>query len=661
VSPTRRRPAGPRHPVPRHAFTLSLLTLATPLLGTGCDRAAPSSPPRPPLNVLLISLDTTRADHLGCYGNPAIQTPHIDRLAREGVRFETCISSAPITMPSHASILTGVHPFVHCVRDNGSYRLPDEATTLAEVLAARRYHTWAQVAAFVLHHSFGLGQGFDFYRDVPAVAAGDGEPQIPATAVTDGALELLTARPSEPFFLFVHYFDPHAPYRPPEEFARQYTSPYAGEIAYVDQQIGRLLAALETSGALDRTLIVLTADHGEALGEHGEETHGYFVYRSTLRVPLIFWRPGRVPEGMTVAARVRTVDIAPTILGLLGVTDGLPAAQGADLRLTWRPGATPDDYPTYSETLYPKTNLGYAPLRALEIGDWKYVHGPRPELYNLKQDRLEKRDLAAQEPERVARLADELRTFVLSTPSVCTAGAAAAAAPAAPGAAPPALAALGYVGGVGGAALNEDEAALLNPTGPNPMDLVDEIRAVNAVVPLIWRGEHAATEKAIREILAAAGPRAAGFAWAHGTLAAAIAAQGRIEEAADAAHAAVNANPEDGRAWGLYGLLLQQLGRLDEAREAYSRAEECEPVAAFVLTNFARLCAARQEHAQAARLFRKSLDTDGAGYQDADLVAACVTSLRADGREQDAAEVIETALRVAKSPAARKRIEALRR
>ena len=278
------------------------------------------------VNVLLVTIDTLRWDHLGCYGDRSAATPVLDALAGRGVRFATAIAQVPLTAPSHASILTGLTPLRHGVRDNGGYTLPAEVRTLARRLTDAGYRSAAFVSGFPLDHRFGFASGFDVYDDRLARTAGRAPyTERSADATTDRVMGWLDqmrpsggearSTPSQPWFAWVHYFDPHAPYAPPPPFATRFADRlYDGEVAFVDAQIGRLLGRLERSGDLARTLIVVTADHGESFGEHGEETHGVFVYDATLRVPFIVAGPG-IHGGRSSAVVARSIDVVPTRAG----------------------------------------------------------------------------------------------------------------------------------------------------------------------------------------------------------------------------------------------------------------------------------------------------------------------------------------------------------
>jgi len=277
---------------------------------------APAGPP----SIVLVSLDTTRADRLGCYGYAGAETPTLDALAAAGVVFEETSSPAPITLPAHASLMTGLGPHRHGVRDNGLHRLPDDLDTLGTILRARGYATAAVVGAAVLDRQYGLDAGFATWDDRMGGGALLAIPERDAAAVTDAALAA-AADLEPPFLLFVHYFDPHADYRPPPPFAERFRDrPYDGEIAFVDRELGRLLDGLRAAGALDGAVVSVVADHGESLGEHGERAHGVLLYRSTLRVPWILSAPGRLPAGRRVATFARLTDVMPTLVELAGAS-----------------------------------------------------------------------------------------------------------------------------------------------------------------------------------------------------------------------------------------------------------------------------------------------------------------------------------------------------
>ena len=363
----------------------------------------------PPLSLLLVTIDTLRADHLGCYGDGDASTPAIDRLAAEGVLFEQASTCVPVTLPSHASILTGTYPVFHGVRNNGAYRLDDAALTLAEILRGRGWRTGAVIAAYPLLARFGLAQGFDTYDDAlpPERERQIGYREKSAEEVSRAGLDFLAKDAEPPFFLWLHYFDPHIPYAPPEPFAGRFRGkPYDGEIAFVDEQIGRVLERIRRPDLASRTLVVLMSDHGEGLGEHGEWTHGVFLYESTLRVPLMMALPGVLPAGRRVATPVSSIDVLPTVLDLLRVP--VPdEVQGESLRPLFE-GSAAAPRVILAESEMPRENYGWSGLAAIREGGLKLIRAPRRELYDLSADPHEAEDRSSARPEEAARLAADL-------------------------------------------------------------------------------------------------------------------------------------------------------------------------------------------------------------------------------------------------------------
>jgi len=383
---------------------VTLLLAATAAAAAARPAARPAEPFLRP-SVVLITLDTTRADHLGCYGAARSATPRIDALAASGVRFTDALSPVPLTLPAHASVLTGCVPRRHGVRDNAGYRLAATVPLLGERLAAAGYATAAFVSAAVLDRDGGLARGFQTYDD--SVRVGDRRAfdyqERAASQTVDSALPRL-AELKAPFFLWVHFYDPHLPYVPPEPYASQFKDrPYDGEIAFMDAQLGRLLDALKRKGTT--VYVALAGDHGESLGEHGESSHGVFLYQATQHVPLILTGPG-LPTGTTVNQTVGLVDVAPTLLALLGLP-GFPDADGRSL-VPLMHGARPAGRDYELETFYPSNSYGWAPLRALASGPYKYIEAPRPELYELPTDPRETKDLVRAKAAHAVELARAL-------------------------------------------------------------------------------------------------------------------------------------------------------------------------------------------------------------------------------------------------------------
>jgi arylsulfatase A-like enzyme/Flp pilus assembly protein TadD len=412
-------------------ITLPTIAVAAGLLWIWVEHTPGTLDLRPSPNVLLISIDTLRADHVGAYGAEA-KTATIDALAEGGVVFERSISSAPITLPSHASLFTGTYPIFHGVRDNGSFRLDDEHVTLAETFEGAGYRTAAFIGSFALDSRFGLDQGFehydDFYGDTGGyrlvrLQEGAAEPggrefydytisERPADDVLGPALDWLIGLGDEPWFAFIHIWDPHHPYLPPSPFRESHPDDlYTGEIAYVDEALGRFLRELEEAEELSNTLVVLTADHGEGLGEHGEKTHGMFAYESTLHVPLILQWQDVIPARRRVPARVRLIDLAPTILELAGLPPQ-ETHQGESLVSLILDPSGEEGREIYFEALANNLNRNWAPLTGVYNGSFKFVDLPIPELYDLETDPKENRNLYEEQEDKGRELRSSLQQVV---------------------------------------------------------------------------------------------------------------------------------------------------------------------------------------------------------------------------------------------------------
>jgi arylsulfatase A-like enzyme/Flp pilus assembly protein TadD len=385
--------------------------------GRGAGKTAVKKDGR--LNVLLVTLDTTRADRLGCYGYRGGKTPNLDALAAAGVLFQNAYAQVPLTLPSHCSIMTGTTPLSHGVHNNGSYVLAPERTTLAEMLKARGYRTAAFVASFSVDSRFGLDQGFDLYDDnfQPGLPMKPVNSERPADAVATLSTAWLDGRAGEPFFAWVHFFDPHLPYRPPAPYDREFAAnPYDGEVAFMDWAVGAVVAKLREKNLLGRTLVVLAGDHGEAFGEKVETGHGVFLYDGTLKVPLILCAPGHLPGGRVVPTRVRLTDIVPTVLDMVNLP--VPAELEGQSLVPLAGGKKGRDRETYIETFYPRENYGWSELVGLVSGDWKYIRAPKPELYNLRTDPAETRNEAGSAGEIVAGLDRKLEDLVRKSAGV---------------------------------------------------------------------------------------------------------------------------------------------------------------------------------------------------------------------------------------------------
>lgn len=645
-------------------------------------RESAASPP----SLLLITMDTTRADHLGAYGATSGATPNLDRLAAEGALVRRAISVAPITLPAHASILTSRYPPAHGVRDNSDYRLPSSQTTLAEHLKAHGYATAAVVGSVILDHALGLAQGFDTYDD-PRLASGlhkagatgsaapaerDGgatntpppkraappgsTPAVPqsvrvtyqpilerkAGQVTDAAIAALRGLRPRPWFLWVHYYDPHNDYDPPPPFAARFKAPYDGEIAYMDREIGRLLDHLRRDGELDRTLVVAVADHGESLGEHGEATHGLLVYDATLRVPLIARLPGVIRARAEIRSLVSLVDIAPTVLELLG-SSPLEGAQGRSFSAELRGSPAQARPPLYAESLLAARAYGWSPLSAVHDGTLALVLGAGRELYDLAADPGQMRNLATDRPGDLANLSAQLGALSGSM-----------SAPPPEADAPmdeselERLRSLGYV--AGGDARTGPPAPAASPRDPRALVGLHEriLRAQAAIA-----SGQSAEARTLLESVVAADPRNPAALGLLGTLLFSAgnrdAGIARLGEAAAIAPGVYQnqRNLANG---------LHVLGRLDEAEKAYRAALAIRPSSAEDLYALGNVLFAKGEHRQAIASYEAARSQR---YPGAGLTAALGVAYEAAGDRAKARALLTEA--VAADPSSREAWRALAR
>lgn len=370
-------------------------------------------------NLLVITLDTTRADSLGAYGATDVRTPALDRLAREGVMFRNCVSPVPLTLPAHASLFTGRAPLGHQVRNNGRYALAPEETTLAERFKAGGWRTYAVIASYVLLGRFGLRQGFDVYDDSldSYRLMNSYNTEIPADVVSGRFRTWLSEHRTDRFFAWIHFYDPHEPYAPPAAFrapgGKGPRSLYQGEVEFMDHHVGVILDTLDSLGLRPGTLVVAVGDHGEAFGEHGEYGHTIFCYEENIRVPLIFSHGSSLPRGLVVEDRVGLIDVLPTILELYGLEAG-KGIQGRSLVPHFRGRAKIPPPPIYVESQYGLEEMGWAPLTGMIDGDWKYLSLPRPELYDLRNDPGERENLHDARPDQAGRMKDRLASYASS-------------------------------------------------------------------------------------------------------------------------------------------------------------------------------------------------------------------------------------------------------
>ncbi len=585
------------------------------------------APDAPTYNVLLITLDTTRADHLGCYGYGPARTPNIDGLAREGVRFDRVYCPAPLTLPSHASIMTGLYPAAHGVRNNG-HALPSGIRTLAEILKARGCATAAFVSSFSVDSRFGLDRGFDVYDD----AFGSGSPF--KTQNAERRAEETFARFSlwlgknggNRFFAWVHYFDPHLPYDPPSPYKEAFAKePYDGEIAYMDHYVGAVLDRLKEIGALERTLVVVAGDHGEGFGDKVEQGHGIFLYEETLRVPLILRNPAIFPRARVVESEVRLIDVAPTILEILGLKDGAGGMSGRSL-VPWLEGGSRKDLDSLVESFYPRENFGWSELVGLVSGSWKYIQAPRPELYDLKSDPGERKDLVASSAGKAGTLKKMLEQELLS------AGAGAGTTSGRTGVRPEDQERLRSLGYVNFAPAGRGEAL------PDPKEKISLLKLIQQAETYESADDYAAAEKVYLKVLADVPDSPAGIV----SLAVAQARQKKLDEAVRTlkeglarmpdsellmvrlghtylvtgrpreAFATMNdvlrRNPRNVDALTVCAGLLDAEGRKDEARAYYDRALAVEPESRFLRQTYAGSLASGGKLREAVEIYKTLIE-----------------------------------------------------
>jgi choline-sulfatase len=649
-------------------------------------------------NILLVTLDTTRADHVGAYGYPLARTPALDGLAREGVLFERALTSAPITLPAHASLLTGTYPFAHGVRNNGTFSLRDDAATLATVLHGNGYRTAAFVSAFVLDRRYGLARGFDVYDDrLPLERPGD---QTGSRAVEWLRSAAASSAKAGPFLLWLHLYDPHDPYTPPARFREEFPDrPYDGEIAFDDSVIGSVLSQLGQLGLESNTIVAVVGDHGESLGEHGESTHAVFVYESTLRVPMILRWPGQLPAGRRVRTSVRGIDLAPTLLDLAAAPP-LPSAQGVSLAPLMRGADATAVRPIYAESYFPQLYMNWAPLRSMQDSRWKFIDAPAPELYDLTNDSGERTNLIDRMPARAAdlrRALDQLTGGSAGTMAERRIDRDAAAK----------LAALGYV-----SAATPQTSIETDATRPDPKRMIDVFNAIRAANTALQQGRwdeaadmaRAALARDARNAFAmlvlananrergryrdaldgyrayleivptsadahhrmaicharlgnvagalnetdaalAIDPR---FADAHDLRGGLLAGRGRTDDAVRALRTAVDIDPENGAYRVGLARVLTSVGRLDEADAQLRRALQLQPENPDAHAGLGGLLAARGRADAAVEEFERSLRI----RQDADDVRLdLATALEAAGRAADARRELERLTSAAATPA----------
>ena len=603
-------------------LVIAVLGVSGCLAVAACGRKAELSEagPFPRAPIVIVSIDTLRSDHLPAYGYTQVSTPAIDRLRRDGVLFERAYSHIPLTLPSHASILTGLLPAHHGVRDNLGYRLrTDRVPYLPTLLRQAGYRTGGAASAFVLRGETGISEGFETYDSAIEVRANEalGNAQRTGKQTLAAITPWLESVAAQPFFLFVHLYEPHTPYAPPPPFDAQYRDrPYDGEIAAADAAVGELFATLDRLGVYERSIVVLLSDHGEGLYDHGELEHGIFLYREALQVPLLLKLPKSVAAGTTVRSPAQLTDVTPTLLALAGLKPPQPTDGGTLLALD-APGAPARRI--FAETFYARLHLGWSELFSLIEDRFQYIQAPESELYDLVDDPAEKNNVLRSERRTFAALRDAMAGFETAL--------------AAPAAEDPEtlrqLAALGYLGTVA------------KPTSgplPDPKAKIGSLRPLFEGNRLIAENRHSEAIAGLSQVVA----ENPGMADAWEQLGGALQALGRFDEAHDALRHAMEISGGSPHVALMMGHLLYEMGRLDEAAQHARLGQEANPVGAMNL--LAQVAMAKKDLDGAERAIRAALD--GASGSRIGSLVTLAQVLQAKGKLSDALAATDEAERL---------------
>ncbi len=576
------------------------------------------------LNVLLITLDTTRADRLGCYGYEAARTPTLDGLAARGVRFAHAFTHVPLTLPAHSTLLSGLYPPTTGVRINGTHRVSDQVRLLSEAFKDQGYRTGAFVAAWVLNSAFGLSQGFDRYDD--EVGGGQAtwghDAERPADEVSTAALKWLEQDRTQPFFAWVHFFDPHHPYEPPKPFAAT-GLPYDGEIAFMDSQIKRILDWIEGAGLTQRTVVVVAGDHGESMGEHDEPEHGLLIYDTTMHVPLIVAAPGHFPAGTVHEPTVRLVDVVPTVLDVMGWDDWAGLAGKSLLPVISAQSAT--GLPVYTETLYPRMSFGWAGLRALYSDRWKYIDGPVPELYDRLADPNESTNVYAAHRDVAIRMKAELASAVghMAHGAVEQVSLDSAAMQK--------LSALGYV--------NASRGTVDDGLAKNPIDMLHVFRGLMRARSLNQAGQYEETVAVVEPLLQES-PES-DMLWA--VVGEAYLETGRIVEAQQAFETSLRSQPNDPVSLCGLGDALAAQGKHQDAVLCYQGALAEAPQYGQAHSRLGLLYARQQDWPSAERHYRQDV---ALRPRSPNALSNLANVLLASGQAEEAARTLARALSI---------------
>jgi arylsulfatase A-like enzyme/Tfp pilus assembly protein PilF len=552
-------------------------------------------------DVIIITLDTTRADSLACYGCRDVETPTLDAFAARGVRFERCYAQVPLTLPSHTTLMTGTLPLFHGVRDNGGFFVPQKLVTMAELFKDRGYETGAFIGAWVLDSKWGLNKGFETYFDEFELnkfqTVSFDTIRRPANEVMDRALPWLDARKGKKFFAWIHFYDPHSPYALPSPFNEKYAArPYLGEIAFVDSELHRLWQFLETSGLLGNSLVVIAGDHGESLGEHGEQAHGFFVYQSALRVPLIIVPPDPKSQGNVSSEVTGLVDVLPTVCEMAGLP--IPAeVQGRSLAQALAGRRRTEPALVYSETFYPRLHYGWSDLMCVQDGRYKLILAPRPELYDVAADPREEENFISLRQDVYHDMKAAAEAFINKASrnayekdvSKIDAGTRER------------LSALGYVGSFA------DPAKLRGKALADPKDKVVVYNKLARARELETSGR---PDEAIRIVQAIIATDPEPTAASYDILGASYIAKNDLTRAEENLRKALDFDPQLMNAHYRIGWMAEKRGRVGEAEAEYLKELEVTPGHFKALYNLARVYHATGRSEKEMETLQRCLDAD---------------------------------------------------
>lgn len=590
------------------------------LLGLVSCRGTDSVPaPSPTTPIFIISIDTLRSDRLPAYGYKGVETPHIDALRNDGILYEHAYAHTPLTLPSHSSLLTGLLPAEHGVRDNLGFQLQPNVKSVSEVLRDRGYATGAAVSAFVLRRATGLDRGFDLYDD--SVEALANKQRFVSNIQRDGSATAAVAtewiaKQQKPVFFMLHLYEPHTPYEPPEPYKSRYSNAYDGEIAYADAIVGQFLQSLKDAGLYDKSMIVLVSDHGEGLGEHGEEEHGMFLYRETIQIPLILKLPQRSFAGSSVSSPVQLIDVAPTIAERTGIA--MPSKLPGRSLVSFLTDKSPERRMVYSETYYPRFHFGWADQHSLIDGQRHYIHSPKPELFDLSKDFAEKTNLYSEDRRAYHAMKEAITPLIRETTAPSRIDPEDAAK----------LAALGYLG----ATVQTKPGEVL----PDPKDHIGTFKAIGDAF-VGFRDRRYEESLRLCDRLLGENPRILDLYDLKGKI---LTRLGRTEEAIETGKSGLRLSPNAVHIAMDVANLLLETGQLDDAEKHAELGLKTDAGQAHDI--LARIWIERKDFARAEQEARKAVATD------TNKIASAMTLARVhreQGKLEEAIRVLDQAVR----------------